>query len=50
MGAKDDPERAPRRGCLCALFITAEDGTHPRSYTRCLEHRRIARENYLGEN
>lgn len=49
MGAKDDPERAPRRGCVCAVFITEPDGTHPRTYARCLAHKRIARENYVGD-
>jgi hypothetical protein len=51
MGAPDDPGRAPRRGCCCLLFITEDTGTHPRSYIRadCFTHRRIARENYLGD-
>jgi hypothetical protein len=50
MGAVDDPERAPRRGCQCALFITEEGGTQPGTCViGCLEHRRIAKENFVGD-
>lgn len=45
MDHQADPERAPRRGCRCALFITEPDGTIPRSYAACAWHQQIAREN-----
>jgi hypothetical protein len=49
VGAKDDPERVPRRGCVCILLITEDGGTQPGTYARCFEHKRIARDNYDGD-
>lgn len=49
MGAKGDLERAERRGCCCAVFVTEAGGTQRGSYTRCLEHKRTAKENRDGE-
>jgi hypothetical protein len=50
MSAKGDPERAPRRGCACVLFITEAGGTQPGTCViGCLLHKRVAKENHLDD-
>lgn len=47
MNTPADREHAERLGCRCVLFITEADGTRPGTIARCLEHKRIARANFV---
>lgn len=50
MGAPNDPDRIPPRGCRCVLFITEPDGTQPGTCViGCLVHKRVAKENFVGD-
>lgn len=44
-----DSHTRERRGCVCVLFITAEDGTQRGTRARCLGCKRIARDNHVGD-
>jgi hypothetical protein len=49
VAAPEAPDRTPRRGCTCVLFITEESGTQRGTYARCLDHKRIARQNHAAD-